>query len=65
MQGGENAGTGRNAEEARRSARLRRIILSSSDEGGIEGIIPEAEDEGEALARRMMEQSGNSVDFMA
>ncbi|SKB90232.1 hook-length control protein FliK [Lachnospiraceae bacterium] len=50
-------------EEARKSARLRRINLNGAEDGD-ETAIGEI-DEGEELARKIMRENGNSIDFTA
>ena len=58
---------GQNSEstdDAQKSARLRRINLSNGgDEEG--DLVSGEEDESEALARRIMRQNGNRIDFTA
>ncbi len=58
---------GQNSEstdDAHKSARLRRINLSNGGDEADE-LSSAAEDESEALARRIMRQNGNRIDFTA
>ncbi|MCR5526746.1 MAG: flagellar hook-length control protein FliK [Lachnospiraceae bacterium] len=60
--GGQSLGG--NSEGSERSARLRRINLNSAGTAGA-AEEAEAEDDASVLARKMMIDSGNSVDFTA